>query len=177
MQKYITLELIDISSKEDQHFLYSIVEFRWKHKEIINIKHKTPETKPTFEEHINNLKSDKYKAIYKIKLLNNLIGSIYIDKNNFNGTFLLPNLIKKCFKDLKQKNIEIDKTLITPQIHMELFKKHKEVNLHYASVNPNNQLSLKALIDNGYEPVELVLVMTTDKTGKGTIGKWANKYE
>lgn len=167
----ITLKQVDLENANDQIFLYDIIKFRWRHKDVVNIKYKTSNIIPSFEDHIKNLKSGKYKGIYKIYLYENLIGMIYIDVNNFNGTFLLPDLIKKAIKDLKQKNIKIDKDEITPQIHIELFKKHKDVEIHYASINPENKLSFQSLLKNGYEPIELILSITT-KDGKVTQGKW-----
>ena len=167
----ITLKEVDLEHIKDQNFLYDIIKFRWKYKDIVNIKYKTSKDIPSFEEHIKNLKSGKYKGIYKIYLYENLIGMIYIDINNFNGTFLLPDLIKKALINLKQKNIKINKDDITPQIHIELFKKHKDVEVHYASINPENKLSYQSLLKNGYEPIELTLSITT-KNGQVTQGKW-----
>jgi hypothetical protein len=171
MENLISLKEINSSSYEDQLFLYEIIKYRWKYKNIINIKNKTNDSQPSFEEHCKNIQSNKYKNIYRINLHNISIGMIYIDINNYNGTFLLPNLLKKAFKILKQNNISFNKKLITPQIHLQLFKKHKDVNFHYASVNPKNKLSLDRLIENGYEPIEIILSIPT-KNGNCLRGKW-----
>lgn len=174
MENLISLFEINPFDFEDQKFLYDIVKYRWKYKDFINIKYKTSDNTPSFEEHCKNIQSDKYKKIYRIKLLDISIGMIYIDKNNFNGTFLLPSLLKTAFKELKNKNIEFDKDLITPQTHLQLLKKHKDVEVHYASINPKNKLSYDGLIKNGYEPVEIILAITA-KNGECTQGKWKIK--
>jgi hypothetical protein len=174
MEKTIKLIPADIKNKEDIDFLYEIVKMRWKYKDIINIKYKTKDNIPSYEEHIQFLNSNNYKKIYKVYFYNFLIGMIYIDYKNFNGTFLMPNLLKNAIKNLKNKNIKFDKDDITPQIHIELFKKHPEVTVHYASINPKNKLSLDALLKNGYEQVEIILAFTTEN-GECTQGKWSVK--
>jgi hypothetical protein len=168
----ITLKEINLKDIEDQKFLYDIIKFRWKHRDFINIKYKTPDTMPTFEDHVKYLNSGKYKGIYRIHLYEYSIGMIYIDINNFNGTFLLPNLLKKALKDLKQKNIKINKDEIASKSHIELFKRHKDVEIHYASINPKNKLSYESLLRNGYESVELIMTITT-KNGITSQGKWS----
>jgi hypothetical protein len=168
----ITLKEINLKDIEDQKFLYDIIKFRWKHRDFINIKYKTPDNMPTFEDHVKYLNSGKYKGIYRIHLYEHSIGMIYIDINNFNGTFLLPNLLKKALKDLKQKNIKINKDEIASKSHIELFKRHKDVEIHYASINPKNKLSYESLLRNGYESVELIMTITT-KNGITSQGKWS----
>jgi hypothetical protein len=174
MKNLISLEEINTHDINDQFFLYDIIKYRWKYKNFINIKYKTSDDCPSFEEHCKNIQSNKYKKIYRIKLLDHSIGMIYIDENNFNGTFLLPNLLKIALKNLKNKNINFDKDLITPQTHLQLLKIHKEVEVHYASINPKNKLSYDGLIKNGYEPVEMILAITS-KNGECTQGKWKIK--
>jgi hypothetical protein len=171
MTNLIELIPANIKSKEDIDFLYKILLYRWKYKDIINIKYKTPDKTPTYEDHLKNLKSSKYKGIYKVYLYNQLVGMVYLDNNDFNGTFLMPSFLKKAFKKLKNDNIEIDKELITPQIHIQLLKLHPEVKIVYAAVNPKNHLSLNALIHNGYEPIEVVLAITSEN-GQPSQGKW-----
>lgn len=171
MEKIISLEEIDPYLYEDQIFLYDIVKFRYKNKDIINIKHKTNENLTSFEEHCEKIQSHNYKKIYKIKIHDIVVGAIYLHIDNVNSTFILPNLLIKALKFLKKNNIPYDKEQITPQAQLLLFKKHDDIECHHASVNPKNKLSLNALIKNGYEPIEIKLVMYT-KNGKCVGGKW-----
>jgi len=167
----ISLKKLKINDPADQKFTYDIIRYRWDNASIINIKYKTQERIPTFEEHIKILLSDRYKQLYKIFLGEFLIGMIYIDKNDVNGTFLLPPLLKTAFKELKKRKDDFDIRTITPQIHIQLFKNHPDVSVHFATVNPNNILSLRALLDNGYEHIETVLAIKTEN-GEVKQGPW-----
>jgi len=167
----VSLKKLDVNNIDDQQFTYDIIKYRWSNASIINIKHKTQEIMPTFNEHIGVLLSGKYKQLYKIFLGEFLIGMIFIDKNNVNGTFLLPPLLKKAFKELKKRNEPFDIKTITPQIHIQLFKNHPDVKVHFATVNPNNTLSMRALLDNGYEHIETVLAIKTEN-GEVKQGPW-----
>lgn len=167
----VSLKKLDINNSADQLFTYDVIKYRWENASLINIKHKTQEQVPTFDEHLKALSSDRYKQIYKIFLAEFLIGMIYIDKNNVNGTFLLPPLLKKAFKELKKRNENFDIKSITPQTHIQLFKNHPDVTVHFATVNPNNILSLRALIENGYEHIETVLAIKTEN-GEVKQGPW-----
>jgi hypothetical protein len=163
----VTLLKLNTFKTEDQEFLYEVLKFRWS-KANINIKYKHSEQLPSFEEHVKYINSGKFKKFYKIHLHEFPIGMIYIDVNNINGTFLLPDLLKKAIKNVDMSDI---KDTLTAKIHSALFKDNPEVELHYATVNPNNTLSLKALLENGYEIVEHTLVFKT-KNGLGQQGKW-----
>jgi hypothetical protein len=167
----VSLKKLDINDSADQLFTYDVIKYRWENASLINIKHKTQKQVPTFDEHLKVLLSDRYKQIYKIFLAEFLIGMIYIDKNNVNGTFLLPPLLKKAFKELKKRNENFDIKSITPQTHIQLFKNHPDVTVHFATVNPNNILSLRALIENGYEHIETVLAIKTEN-GEVKQGPW-----
>jgi hypothetical protein len=173
MGKIISLEEINCYLHEDQILLYDIIKFRYKNKDIVNIKHKTNENIPSFEDHCKYLQSGNYKKIYKIKIHDIVVGAIYLHIDDVNSTFLLPNLLRKALKFLKENNIPYNKEEITPQVQLLLFKKHEDVKCHFASVNPKNKLSLNGLIENGYEPIEIKLVMYT-KNGKCINGKWKN---
>jgi len=163
----ITLVKLDTSDKEDQKFLYEILKFRWS-KPYINIKYKHSNQLPSFEDHVKYINSGKFKKFYKIYLQEYPIGMIYIDINNVNGTFLLPHLLKKAIQNVDIRDV---KDTLTARIHSALFKDNPEVELHYATVNPNNTASLSALLENGYEMVEYTLAFKT-KNGLGAQGKW-----
>jgi hypothetical protein len=173
----IGVNLIKINTKntEDQLFLYEILKFRWSKKETINIKHKCSDHFPSLEDHIKHINSGKYKVFYKILFGEIVIGTIYIDKQDVNGTILLSNKIKIAFKKYKGEDLEVNYKPISAIIHIKLFELHPEIEVHYASVNPNNFLSIKALLENGYEHIESILSITT-KNGKVQQGKWKNEY-
>lgn len=163
----VTLSRLDTLKKEDQEFLYEVLKFRFSNP-IVNIKYKHSEELPSFEEHVKYINSGKIKKFYKIILQDYLIGMIYIDINNVSGTFILPDLLKKAVRNVKTS--EIKKTL-SAKIHIALFKDNPEVEFHYANVNPDNKLSMNALLENGYEIVEHVLVFRL-KNGIAQHGKW-----
>lgn len=167
----ISLHELNVNDPLDQQFTYDIIKYRWSNADIINIKYKTKEDVPTFEEHVSVLRSAKYKKLYKIFLGEFPLGMIYIDANNVNGTFLLPWLVKQAFKELRKRNETFDIRTITPQTHIQLFRKHPDVKIHYATVNPKNTLSLRAMIDNGYEHIESVLAIKTED-GEVIQGPW-----
>jgi hypothetical protein len=172
----VDLIKIDPSIKKDQLFLYEILKFRWKNYKKINIKYKCSEKFPTFDEHCSHITSGKYKVFYKILLGDFEIGTIYIDKNDVNGTFILPNLLKKALVKYKTQKLNIGDKPLSAHIHIKLFELHPEIKTHYASVNPENKASLNSLIDNGYEFIECILAIKTEN-GKVLSGKWSENYE
>lgn len=168
---FITLQEANTNNAEDQLFLYEVLKFRWGNANTINIKYKHIQTElPTFEQHILHINSNKYKKIYIITIEDVRIGMVYIDKDNINGTFIVPKFLKQAIKLHSIDKSEENKSL-SAMIHIELFKKHPEVTLHYATVNPNNKHSLNSLLDNGYEITEIILAIQT-KDGKVAQGKW-----
>jgi hypothetical protein len=75
-----------------------------------------------------------------------------------------PSLLKKAIKFYRScgKNIVINKeNSIALQVYILFYKLHPEITTHYAVVNPNNKLSLQALLDHGYELVGYVLAQET----------------
>jgi hypothetical protein len=167
----VSLKKLDTSDSADQLFTYEVIKYRWENASTVNIKYKTQEHIPSYDEHLKVLLSDRYKQIYKIFLAEFPIGMIYIDKNNVNGTFMLPSLLKKAFKELRKRNESFDIRSITPQTHIQLFKNHPDVTVHFATVNPTNVLSLRALTENGYEHIETVLAIKTE-SGEVKQGPW-----
>jgi len=171
----ISLIKIDLENIEDQKFLYEILKFRYSKSNIINVKYKCSSNLPSFEDHVKYITSGKYKIFYKINFGDITIGSVYVDKRDINGTIIIPSKLKKALKKYKDKDLEISKMPISALIHFNLFKLHPEIETHYASVNPNNILSINALIQNGYEHIESIFSMKT-KNGKALQGKWVD-YE
>jgi len=160
----VGLVKLDVFDIKDQLLTYDIIEYRWKNADIVNIKYKTSAVKPTFEQHVKHLKSSKYKHLYKILLGEIPIGMFYHDINSTSGTFVPPSLLKKAIKFYRScgKNIVINKeNSIALQVYILFYKLHPEITTHYAVVNPNNKLSLQALLDHGYELVGYVLAQET----------------
>ena len=163
MKNLMSLEELDTKLYETCLFLYEIVKFRYSHNEIINIKHKAENNLPDFESHCRHLQNNKYKKIYKIKIHNIAIGALYLHVDNVNSTFIIPHLLKKALKFLKENHIFYKKhQKISILTHELLFEKHKEIKTHFASINPKNTLSRDALLEFGYEPIETIFVAYTD---------------
>ena len=164
------LKEIDPTNIEDQNFLYDILKYRWRNKDVINIKNKTPEERPTFEQHVKNINSNNYKKIYRINFNELTIGSIYTDKNNYTGTFLLPSLIKIAIKKYGKENFNAEKIGI--KAHTLMYEDLPEINVFYHCINPKNTLSLKGASRIGWELTELVF---SCKTQNGKYIKNENK--
>jgi hypothetical protein len=171
----ISLQKICPLIKENQLFLYDVLKYRWSIYDTVHIKGKCRSDLPTFDEHLKNINSDEYKVFFKIIFGDIDIGLIYLNKNNENSTFILPNLLKIALKKYKNQKKETDNVPLSTLVHKIFFEKLPDIETHYARVNPENKLSLTGLIDNGYEIVELILAIKT-KNGKVTQGKWKN-YE
>lgn len=154
-----SLVKLDPAKYDDQVYTYNTLKFRWSKTDLIHVKYKAPENLPTFEEHVKAIQSSKYKAIYKIMLGDLPVGQIHLDNANFTGTFYIPSLFKKALKYYKSKNIKINNLDLTPKIFYDLAKLHPEVDVFYASANPNNTLSVNALQKYGYEPIETIFAM------------------
>jgi len=154
-----SLVLLDPKKIEDQIYTYDTLKFRWSKTDLIHIKYKAPKEMPSFEEHVKYINSGKYKAIYKIMLENFPVGQIHLDNTNFTGTFLIPSLLKTAIKYFKSKNIFINHLDLTPKLFLDLAKRHTDVEVFYASVNPNSTLSVNALSKYGYEPIETIFAM------------------
>jgi hypothetical protein len=165
------LKLIDPDNLEDQNLTYDVIKYRWSKPDIINIKYVTRDEIPSFEEHVKNLKSPSYKKIYKILLNEVFIGVIYLKKDDNIGTFVLPSLLKKALKTFNKK--EMEPHPLSAMIHREVFKDNPDVEVFFAKVNPENMLSVNALMEHGYEPIEITLAIKT-KDGKVDQGKWFN---
>lgn len=172
----ISLKLLDVNNYDDQVFLYDVLKFRWDKSEIINVKYRCSDVFPTFEQHVSYITSGKYKVFYKVYFGDVTIGSVYIDKQDINGTIIIPSELKKALKRYKGEELEIHHTQISALIHIRLYELHPEIEIHYASVNPNNTLSMNALLENGYEHIESILAIKT-KDGKIIQGKLKDFYE
>ena len=101
---------------EDISFLYELLKER---DETININHKKL---PTYEEHSNFVKSNKYDGWYIILLNSKKVGHIWINSESYIGTF-----IKKEYQKIGLGVISFKKL-------RELHKRKK----YLGRVNPNN---------------------------------------
>jgi hypothetical protein len=155
----LNLVEIDSTNTDDQLFLYDIIKHRWKHKEITNIKNKTPEEMPSFEEHVKHINSNKYKKIYRVNFNEITIGSIYTDKNNYTGTFLMPNLIKKAIKKYGRDGFTYDSIIY--KAHKLMYKNLPEVTVFYHSINPKNILSLRGAFKTTWDLSEIIFSCKT----------------
>lgn len=171
MVKPITLLPLDPYNQTDFDFAYETMEYRWKKKDTINIKYKTSTDLPNRLEAECIFRSEKIKHIYSIYFGFTKIGIIFIDIDDNISEFLLPSLIKKAIKKYKQENLVPIKIPLSALIHMTFFKKHPEITRYYASANPFNNLSINAMVKNGYEPIEIIYSMATEN-GAPKQGPW-----
>jgi hypothetical protein len=155
----IKLKSIDVLNETDQKFLYDVVLYRWRFHETVNITYKTPPTPPTYEQHIQYLKKNNYKEIYRICLGEFAVGTVYIDTNNVFSIFILPNLLKLALKEKKFiKNS--NKRLATIVIH-KLMKLNSNIKTFYVGINAKNTASLNTAIElQCCYPIEYVLGCT-----------------
>jgi len=167
----ISLQEISSSILDNQLFLYDILKYRWSISNTVNINEKCRSDLPSFEEHIKTINSDEYKKFFKIKFGDIDIGLILLKKNNENATFISPNLLKNALKKYKNEKKETDFIQLCALVHLRFGEMLPEVETHYARVNPQNKLSLKNLLENGYEIIEYVLALKA-KNGKPIQGKW-----
>jgi hypothetical protein len=155
----INLKQIDPTDIKDQTLLYDILKYRWRHKDIVNIKNKTPEELPTFEQHVKHINSNNYKKIYRINFNELTIGSIYTDKNNYTGTFLMPSLIKIAMKKYGRKNFTYNN--VSYEAHILMYKDLSQETVFYHSINPKNILSLKSAFKTGWPLTEMIFSIKT----------------
>jgi len=149
----INLQEVDVSVKSDQQFLYDIVLFRWRHKDIINMPHRSPTAPPTFTEHVVYLQKNIYKKIYRINLHKDTIGTIYLDNNSVFSVFILPQWLKAALK--KHKQVNRDSKRISVIIFELLMKLHKDIKTFYFGVNAKNSACLNAAKEIKAVPLEI----------------------
>jgi hypothetical protein len=171
MTPVVSLLPFNAYNQDNLQFAYEIMEYRWSKHNSINIKHKTTESMPNWNEVECIFQSEKIKHIYSIYLGRKRVGIIFVDIDDNVSEFLLPKYLKEALKQLQDEHVDYKPKSLSADIHLTFYKKHPEIKHYYASVNPENKLSLNALIKNGYEPIEIVLAMTTEK-GVPTQGPW-----
>jgi len=130
------LKLKEIDEKDIQ-FLYNLLEER---KPVTRISHKKM---PTYEEHVNFVKSSPYSKWYIIEVDGERAGSIYLTKQNEIGIFLN--------EGLKEKGIGSNALNILIA---------KNPGLRYlANINPENKKSIEFFKKLGFTLIQYTYVL------------------
>ena len=116
----------------DHNFLYKLLLQR---KEIVNISHKNM---PTYEEHVEFVKSDPYSKWYIIQIDEKKIGSIYLTKQNEIGIHILG----------EYEDGERYKTIIK-----EFILKYPQDNF-FVNISPRNELYINFVNDLGFHLIQ-----------------------
>ena len=133
------LKLLPINEK-DYEFLYKLLSER---KQITFISHKKM---PSYDEHIQFIKSKPYTKWYIILQSNKKVGSIYLSKNDEVGLFIS--------KKFQGKNIGFHALT-------ELLKKNPRKRF-LANVNPKNKKSMAFFKNNGFKLIQYTFEKTNE---------------
>ena len=125
------LKLKEVDEKDVQ-FLYNLLEER---KPVTYISHKKM---PTYEEHVNFVKSSPYSKWYIIEIDEERAGSIYLTKQNEIGIFLNEGLQEKGIGS-NALNVLIGKN---PDLR------------YLANINPENKKSIKFFKKLGFRLIQ-----------------------
>ncbi|NDA62318.1 MAG: hypothetical protein EBX50_09765 [Chitinophagia bacterium] len=153
----LSLQSVDATNTNDQLFCYEVLKYRWQNIEWQQIKYRTKLGLPTMEEHINNMQTN-YLCMYKIMIGDSAVGTIHVSKKKEGGLFVLPSQLRKALYKYRIENIELND--ISQQAFNELFDKHPEIDIIYASANPKNKLSQNALVRAGFKINEFKYIRT-----------------
>ena len=118
--------------EKDVQFLYNLLDER---KPVTYISHKKM---PTYEEHVNFVKSSPYSKWYIIEVDGERAGSIYLTKQNEIGIFLNENLQEKGIGS-NALNVLIGKN---PDLR------------YLANINPENKKSIKFFKKLGFTLIQ-----------------------
>jgi hypothetical protein len=172
----ISLSKLEPYVLEDQLFLYDVLKYRWTIFDTVHPKYQTDPVLPSFEQHVNHINSDKHKIFYKINYGDIPIGSVSLNFKDESSTFVIPSELKKALKKYKNEKREHEEFQISAVIHMLMCEKHPEIEVFYARANPNNKLSVRALLENGYEHIESLFALKTNN-GKSKLDKHKSFYD
>ena len=125
------LKLKEVDEKDVQ-FLYNLLDER---KPVTYISHKKM---PTYEEHVNFVKSSPYSKWYVIEVDGERAGSIYLTKQNEIGIFLNEGLQEKGIGS-NALNVLIGKN---PDLR------------YLANINPENKKSIKFFKKSGFTLIQ-----------------------
>lgn len=170
----ITLVKININDENDILFTYEILKYRFANVEKQQIPYKTRVDLPTYQQHEQQIKTNKYKGLYKMVIGTRPVGTIHVNQSDEIGIFFHPTLFKEALKVYKQNNKIPQDYSFSGRAVMALFKMHPEIKRFYCSVNPNNLLSRNSLEKHGFELIEVVYTMKS-MNGKFATGPYANE--
>lgn len=142
----INYEFADLSLKEvdqyDSKFLFQLLKER---DPRVNISHRKM---PTYQQHVQFIKSKPYSKWYIITKKKKKIGSIYLSKKKEIGIFLK--------KDLQGKGIG------TKALHLLIQKNPR--NRFLANVSPQNTESVKFFEKNGFRLIQYTFELLMEKS-------------
>ena len=140
MVKKLSLITLKTVTKSDSKFLFDLLKER---NPKANISHKKM---PSYDEHVDFIKSKPYTKWYVILKSNEKVGSIYLSKNDEIGIFIL--------KKSQGNNYGV-------YALNELLKKNPRKRF-LANVNPKNKKSISFFKNNGFKLIQYTFEKTNE---------------
>ena len=140
MEKKLSLITLKTVTKSDSKFLFDLLKER---NPKANISHKKM---PSYDEHVDFIKSKPYTKWYVILKSNEKVGSIYLSKNDEIGIFIL--------KRFQGNNFGV-------YALNELLKKNPRKRF-LANVNPKNKKSISFFKNNGFKLIQYTFEKTNE---------------
>ena len=140
MEKKSSLITLKTVTKSDSKFLFDLLKER---NPKANISHKKM---PSYDEHIDFIKSKPYTKWYVILKSNEKVGSIYLSKNDEIGIFIL--------KKFQGNNFGV-------YALNKLLKKNPRKRF-LANVNPKNKKSISFFKNNGFKLIQYTFEKTNE---------------
>ncbi len=140
MEKKLSLITLKTVTKSDSKFLFDLLKER---NPNANISHKKM---PSYDEHVDFIKSKPYTKWYVILKSNEKVGSIYLSKNDEIGIFIL--------KKFQGNNFGV-------YALNELLKKNPRKRF-LANVNPKNKKSISFFKNNGFKLIQYTFEKTNE---------------
>lgn len=140
MEKKLSLITLKTVTKSDSKFLFDLLKER---NPKANISHKKM---PSYDEHVDFIKSKPYTKWYVILKSNEKVGSIYLSKNDEIGIFIL--------KKFQGNNFGV-------YALNELLKKNPRKRF-LANVNPKNKKSISFFKNNGFKLIQYTFEKTNE---------------
>tara|TARA_B100000029_G_scaffold268186_1_gene263741 strand:+ start:385 stop:807 length:423 start_codon:yes stop_codon:yes gene_type:complete len=140
LEKKLSLITLKTVTKSDSKFLFDLLKER---NPNANISHKKM---PSYDEHVDFIKSKPYTKWYVILKSNEKVGSIYLSKNDEIGIFIL--------KKFQGNNFGV-------YALNELLKKNPRKRF-LANVNPKNKKSISFFKNNGFKLIQYTFEKTNE---------------
>ena len=140
MEKKLSLITLKTVTKSDSKFLFDLLKER---NPNANISHKKM---PSYDEHVDFIKSKPYTKWYVILKSNEKVGSIYLSKNDEIGIFIL--------KKFQGNNFGV-------YALNKLLKKNPRKRF-LANVNPKNKKSISFFKNNGFKLIQYTFEKTNE---------------